>query len=302
MSQYKDLASYSLLVRIRSHKTVLVEGVTDKQILSSFFLTHSLSENGSNKVLIDDVSIIADATLAGLGHKQKALQIASAFHPNHDKLSCLVDREWDGVDFNNLANTQARPYIHALTTKGHSIENYWFHADALISFLIQIHADKIGKNYLILIADNFSKILEFAAAYSLSAKNAAIISRAYDLIAADSIDWNGHSFILNQTINTALANRQVSIDFASLCNSQLQNLPTNNLDDLRWLCHGHLGEQAIRACAATLAQAAGISRETVTEIERGNKASKFHHDINYINKCNPKIIPPLDELLGWISS
>jgi hypothetical protein len=302
MSKYTDIASYRLAVKIRSYKTILVEGVTDKAILSHFLLSKNFYDENNSRYCVDDVSIINnDHQLEGLGNKNKVLMITSALCQGNDKICCMVDREWDGIDFekiNEIDFPQNKEY--AYITKGHSIENYWFDVNASISFLMQNFSTSIHQNYLNELHSNFNTILKLATAYSLTAKDAHLITKLSDTIEHEDLSWDGVEFYLNETFNHKILQRSINFDFTKACNEKLNQIKTSNPEILRWLCHGHLGEQMIRACMARIAVNHGISSTIIREIERGKKTEKFHHDSNYITTCEPHIIDPLDKVLAWI--
>lgn len=302
MSKYKDISSYRLAIKIRSHKTILVEGVSDKSILSHFLLSKNHQDNQCPDYFIDDVSIVkGDEALSGLGNKSKALTIIGNI--NNEKLSGMVDREWDNIDLSNLDDSQfVQNGNNVYFTKGHSIENYWFDVDASISFLIRSFPTTIDQAFLKCVEDNFPSILRFAAAFSLTAKDAAVINRATELISYNDISFNAGDFRLSATLDAKLSLRNAAINFAAECNNKFCELQTSNQSMLRWICHGHLGEEAIRSCIASIAFTFGVAQSTVVDIERGKKSEKLSHDSEYVCTQDLHCLDPLDKLLNWVRS
>lgn len=304
MSKYRDITSYNLAVKIRSFKTVLVEGTTDKNVLSNFFLTKNYAENNSSRYFIDDVSIISnDQELSTLGNKEKIIYIATKLSNKNEKLGYFVDREWDHVDFACLDET--RQSLHTdktFFTRGHSIENYWFSSDAIISFLQYAVPAQITAEFLHELNQNFSSITLFAAAFSIAAKQGGVITRLDDLLERSDIDTGPEGFRLLPEFNQKLQARQSNFDIVEACNTHVELLRTHSAEKLRWICHGHLGEQAIRACVARLALSSGVDSKTALEIERGDKAGKFRHDSKHITTYSPETVIPLNEILGWVRS
>ena len=300
MSKYKDISSYRLAIKIRSHKTVLVEGVSDKSIISHFLLSRNYHDNHQSDYFIDDASIVkSDDTLCGMGNKSKALAIISAI--NNPKLSGVIDREWDNIDLSDLNEEQFIQNIsNVYLTKGHSIENYWFDADASVNFLIKAFPTTINQNYMQTISRIFPVILRFAAAYSLTAKDASIITRSSELITHSDISWSNGNFALQESFNTKLDERGVSYNFSADCNNRYLQLTASNQTLLKWVCHGHLGEDAIRSCLAAVALTVGIDHATVIDIERGKKNEKLSHDSEYVCSQDLHCLDQLDKILEWV--
>lgn len=300
MSKYKDISSYRLAIKIRSHKTILVEGISDKSVISHFLLSRNYRDSHQSDYFVDDASIVKqDDALYGLGNKSKALAIIGAI--NNPKLIGIIDREWDNVDLNDLDESHFIQNINNVyLTKGHSIENYWFDVDASISFLIKAFPTTIDQDYLQAISSSFPSILRFAAAYSLTAKDASIITRSSELISHSDILWNNGDFLLQEDFNNKLAERGVNYPFSTDCNNRYLQLIASNQPLLKWICHGHLGEEAIRSCLAAVALANGIDQTTVTEIERGKKNEKFSHDSEYVCSQDLHCVDPLDKILEWV--
>lgn len=303
MSKYRDVTSYNLAVKIRSHKTILVEGSTDKSVISSFFLQRNYETGDSDRFVVDDISIISnDPELAGLGNRERVLAVARRLTSN-SKLGYLVDREWDEINFQKLNELSPVPTTsNTFITHGHSIENYWFQSGAAISFLQQAFPANINADFLRDVEQRFPKIILFAAAFSIAAKQGEIIQRTDDLLAYTDIIVDADSLSLNPAFNLKLQTRQSNFDMVSAFNEQVAILIPESHEDLRWVCHGHLGEQAIRACIASIAVKNSVSISAANEIERGDKTGKFKHDAKFIASCSRDETHPLDELLGWIKS
>lgn len=304
MSKYRDIASYNLAVKIRTYKTILVEGVTDKNLLAGFFLEKNHEDNYYGRCIIDDVSIISgDANLASLGNRNKVINIAEELSHKNEKLAYLIDREWDGIDLETLETLDNIPPENtSFLTKGHSIENYWFSCDAVISYLKHSVPGGISVVFLREIENNFGKIIAFSAAYSLAAKDGLVIKRIDDILECSDIIINADGFFLDTSFNNKLLARGSNFDAVQACNEKFLQIKGKNSEILRWICHGHLGEQAIRACVARLAINNGVDEKTSKEIERGDKAGKFKHDAKHITSCSDEATYPLRSLLAWVRS
>lgn len=301
MSKYRDIKSYNLAIKIRTNKTVLVEGITDKNVISNFFLVKNFSDNVDCRCTIDVVSIISnEPELTTLGNRQRIIHISNKLSKNN-KLGYLIDREWDNVDFNNLdAPLPTTLTEKTFVTRGHSIENYWFSCDAIISFLQNAFPTFISDSFLRNLQEHFPSIILFSAAFSLAAKDGSVISRLDDLLEHTDIETLATGFILKDDFNTKLLGRQSNFDIVKACNDQLTALQGKSCETLRWICHGHLGEQAIRACVACLALTSGVNASAICEIERGEKPVKFRHDSKHITTYSRDAVAPLNDLLSWV--
>lgn len=302
MSKYTDLRAYRLALKLRTPKTILVEGVTDKAVISRFLLERNYSEGNYSQYMIDEVSIVSDEEkLSRVGSRDKVLLIAQEFAAEKDKLICLVDREWDGVNFESIENSSFDQSMDcALLTRGHSIENYWFNSSALISFLMQNNSSDLSLQYLEGLKERFEEILYFAASFSLAAKDASVINRCSDLITASDVEWVGGSFIAKDAFSVKLGLRGVSVDMLSLMSEKALYVRSLPKGLLQWICHGHLGEEAIRACSASIAVEYGVNATVVNSIERGNRQGKLQHDASYIASCDIGQLEPLGQILSWV--
>ncbi|WP_155403767.1 hypothetical protein [Variovorax paradoxus] len=299
-----SINGYGVAVSLRSSKTILVEGVSDKRLLSRLMLQRQLTGNVAMNCCLDEVAIVSDdPMLAGLGAKQKIQIIANMVGDQEGQFNWLVDREWDGVDLE--AEPMSTPLVEPMPwgkkTKGHSIENYWFRSHVLVDYLKMFYGDQLPAAYFLNLHDRFKSMLQLAAAFSFAAKRLAIIGRCQGAITSGDAEWNGHNYLLKSTINTTLLLRNVPTDVAAESNSELQGsrLQTAPIDALQWLCHGHLGEEVVRSCAANLAAEMGAQAATVEAIERGSRAEKFAHHSNSVVELEQCQIEPLWDLVAW---
>lgn len=303
MSAY-SLQAYLLAVNLRSAKTILVEGATDKRVIGRLLLEQQLLSNSRTNYVIDEVGIVSSDTLSGKGCKEKVEIVAAALTPMARKVNWLVDREWEGVDLNNLPQTISElpdaGWGHR--TKGHSIENYWLTEHALADYLKVFYGAQLPAQYFIELKTRFAAILQLATAYSFVAQRYGAITKCSGAISASHISWNGTHYVVSAAFNVVMASRQISNDIATeICNELqkvfLQGLPTSSL---QWLCHGHLGEEMIRACSANLAAGHGCDPKVVENIERGFRQEKAAHHADWLAKNQGHSVEPLDRLLEWV--
>lgn len=302
MTSYTSIASYVLAVKLRSAKTILVEGITDKKVLKRVLLEHTIPSPGTPAYLIDDASMINDAVkLAGKGNKEKLLDVSEAFGETSNQFKYLADREWEGWNFTApMTQDEPRPRNTGLLTKGHSIENYWFLESALAAYLKTAHPEHLTADFFQKLNTRFDEILRFAASYSLAVKDAQAITRCNALLSEIHILWDGDTYVLLDSFQDYLRTRGNEQQIYELWKERHLLLSTAGADTLQWLCHGHLGEEAIRCCTASLAKEFGVSRATLCAIERGSKSEKMAHDASHIAQLPQELIEPIGQLITWV--
>lgn len=299
-----SLAAYELAVRIvRTNKTIMVEGPSDKRVIARMMLERGTTVGRQFPCVVDESAMVSDSQLAGKGSKEKVEFIAGAIGAGDDaRFNWIVDREWEAIDtdkpedFAPLADS-----TWGLRTKGHSIENYWLRLDALQKYLRFCFGDILSVPFFTALETRFDKMLQLAAAYSFSAKQCNIITRCGEAITNQDVKWTGAEYILLSSFSARMATRGVTVDTAAGVNAQLQkeSLRAASRDTLQWMCHGHLGEEMIRACAANLASEHGSQTHAVEQIERGRRLEKLLSDSDFLARLDDSAVHPLGNLLAW---
>lgn len=302
MSAY-SLQAYLLAVKLRSAKTILVEGATDKRVIGRLLLEQQLASNSRTNYVIDEVGIVSSDTLSGKGCKEKVEIVAASLISIKKRVNWLVDREWEGFDLNNLPQkiSELPDAAWGHRTKGHSIENYWINEHALSDYLKAFYGAQLPAQYFVELRTRFSSMLRLATAYSFVAQRFGAITKCCGAISASHLSWNGTHYVVSAAFNVVMECRKISSDIATaICDEfqkvTLQELPTSSL---QWLCHGHLGEEMIRACSANLAAAHGCELKVVDSIERGFRQEKAAHHADWLAKNQGQGVEPLDRLLAW---
>ncbi|MDD2032120.1 DUF4435 domain-containing protein [Pseudomonas sp. 39167] len=300
MSSYSSVSAYLLAVRLRSNKTLLVEGISDKKVLSHFILKKNHIDNVLASYCIDDASLVDDKTLGPIGAREKIKNIANRRLP--DNFRCLIDREWDGLNTTNFEYEGALFPESTFVTRGHSIENYWFTPGSFINFIIHTHPANVSAEYLRKIESHYIAILQFSAAYSLACKNLSIVTRANEMLSSENIVLNNAVFTASSCLDAKIALRGQHCNLFETTNSLLAQTKQFEQDKLQWICHGHLGEQAIRACIGKLAQIEGYDSATIESIEFGFKIEKLKLDSEHVTTLPEGSATPLNQVLHWIRS
>jgi hypothetical protein len=298
MSSYSSVASYLLAVRLRSKKTLLVEGVSDKKILSHFILKKNHLDRILGNYCIDDASLVDDKALGPIGAREKIKNIANRHLA--DNFRCLIDREWDGLNTTSLEYEAALFPGNAFVTRGHSIENYWFTPSSFITFIIHTHPATVSAEYLRKIEAHYEAILQFSAAYSLACRSLSIVTRANEMLSSDNIILANSTFYASACLDNKISARGQHCNLYQTTNFLLEQTRNLEQDKLQWICHGHLGEQAIRSCIAKLAQIEGYDAPTIESIEFGFKLEKLKLDSDHVSTLSEDHATPLDQILFWI--
>lgn len=302
MSAY-DLKSYELAVRLRTRKTIVVEGMTDKQVLARLLTEHEAANGKTRQCVIDEISIVSrEATFAGLGNRERVLRAGAQIATQSPKMKCLVDREWDGLDLANLKDPH--PPIPAPAwghmTHGHSIENYWFTESAACSYLKMAYGAELPGEYFNEFSSRFEAMLRVAAAFSLATQRLSLITTSGQLLRHEHVQWITGEYLPTGLLAAAGAARGMTVDLSAEILSEFRrpDFQQLSIESLQWLCHGHLGDQMLRSCAANLAKEFG-NEGIARAIERGFYATKLAHDADWLARSTPSKAAPLDDLVVW---
>jgi len=308
-----SLNGYLNAILRRSGKTILVEGDSDRIVLSK--LKHELVKPEFEPA-IDCIKLISnEPSLSTLGNKAKILKIIEAANELTkaedilNKLSALVDREWDYVNQDAFDRNELNSPPHQQSlffTHGHSIENYSFHYEFIKDFMVLQYSEVLPQSFFQTLAIRFGAVVCFAYAYSHTLRNLNVISRSEGLLAYDDLNWVDESYQLNESFINKASLRTINIGLEELAeiNSIASNKENITLfgDLYRLLSHGHLGSEAIWCCVANLIFSSISCPRTAKEVERGHRDSKLRFASDFISrKLTPPQRSPLDNLIGWLA-
>jgi hypothetical protein len=304
MTAYSSIHSYGLAVRLRTAKTILVEGPSDKKVLARLILQRQLqTSNHAVTCVIDECSLVkSDTSFAGRGAREKVEVIAASLGHLSGQLNWLVDREWEGLDVDHPATFVELPSsAWGIKTKGHSIENYWLNDQILSAYLRMFLGAELPAIFFAALTERFESILRLAAAYSFTARRLSAIQRSLGVVKSTHVAWTGVRYEPNASMSPDIAARGVVADFFTELVTELNkpSLQTAPCAILQWLCHGHLGEEMIRACAANMASSFGATPPIVERIERGAQAEKLSHAADCLAMLDATDIEPLHALIDW---
>jgi hypothetical protein len=297
----------------RSSKTLLVEGVTDKQVIHRMSAElYPLAQEG---VTVDQAGMLDDPLLFGLGNKQKVMQIRSiadsmvATAPRLKQIfATLVDREWDGLSFSSttLGNQWLPPVQEATSfiTLGHSIENYLFDLSCSIDYLKYAFSEYFSAEFLAAVEGRYSGILALATAFSSVVKDSSCIGRCDGLVKTTHVRFLNGKYYLDDRITQVCESRGISTasslvqDVNNIVDSNWASLSASN--DLRWLMHGHLGNEMLWVCIAHTAMSVSVPPEVAANIAHGFKHERQRFFVDWISKAKSEKRIPLDATVGWL--
>ena len=315
MGKSYSVNGYINAILRRSEKTLLVEGITDISVLDRLLAENPCEKSKAPR--IDNACIFDEPGMADLGNKEKIIYLRQVIAPIRNQFpklqsifATMVDREWDGLNFNGVAlQGEWSPPTQSdnnFTTNGHSIENYYFHLDCLISYLKHSFPKEINAEFVEVLSNQFSSILAFGVSYSLTAKDFSCIKRCLGLLRVEHIEASANgSFFLNHSFEAALTSRGFAkaADFREVSNKSSSDFWVHNAHGLPafWLLHGHLGVEAIWSCIGFLASQHGVSEEVILQIVTGRQAERDRFMHSWITNHLPADSRfPLDQAVKWM--
>ncbi len=298
---------YINAVARRSSKTIMVEGTTDRDLLSRLIAERAVTSKFPPSIDIPDM--IEDTDFFGFGARDKVIavrNIASLSNSAEPKFGTLVDREWEGlIDDAHCrrippANVDQGP--QHFVTVGHSAENYHFNVDCLIAYLrfrLPTHSTPDLENA---IRENFPHIIAFASSYSIEAAKRGIMARTATLLNHTNVIYDAGSFRLGAAFKADFIQRQLTDADGFIEAVAALTVDIDRTCNLEWCIHGHLGENAIWAATAVIAANCGTPNYEASIIAQptNQERRRFWHD--WIAREQPETRVPLDEVVAWALS
>lgn len=300
-----SLGAYRIVLMMRSDRTILVEGETDKTVLHRLMLD---VDGGGARPNIDTPALLSDARLRGLGNKAQVELVASEVGQS-DNFLVLVDREWEHFRQDQLQledlDELLGPTDGIVRTYGHSIENYFFDAEAFKTFLRRQFAPYLTAGALRLVDERFYDMCLIALAYSLAARDHEIIRRLDDLLGRGDLAVGAESIGLVPGFEAKLVARgvtpEVATGFAEAVDRYVRAIRDAQVPatTLKWASHGHLGSQVLWSCVAKVLEMLGTEQSACEQIERGMRVEKLKHwaDVLALGTAERR---PLRWLVQWL--
>jgi hypothetical protein len=297
----------------RSHRTVLVEGPSDKHVLHRIELERFPTKAGGSA--IDHAGILDDPLLAGMGNRSKIFAVqaqadvlAASVPKITSVLATLTDREWDGVNFvafvPNPEWTPPTQQHNRFVTIGHSTENYHFDVECAKEFLKYAVPEHMSTAVLDAIESRFPAIIAFAAVFWLKVRDDSCISRCAGLITPSHIDIRNDRVYLNPSFAAACAGRQFSSAASIVLDTNLAIdgawADLVGKDFTRWLPHGHIGDEMLWCGVAKVAMLHGVAEEVCNEIAHGYKKELERFKAQWLSKLTAATCTPLGDAVAWL--
>jgi hypothetical protein len=312
-----SIGGYLRAVLLRTPRTILVEGVTDQTLLVRLKRVRSAEAGTELHGQVDVAGLLSDPRLEGLGMRETIRVVRQEVASSGPvkaamidrKFGTLIDREWDGVQVDMQLQLPWSAPVQGgshFTTVGHSVENYFFRLEAISAYLRQIFSDHLDQNFFNDLDARFHTILGFAAIYSLAIRHIQAISRSGTVITRDHLVWENGRYLVTNDLEIALNARglQLPVEFSGFINFNIDTYLAQHhgQEPARWLCHGHLGEDAIWACIANLARVHNVNNEISNVIERGFKDVRFKLAVDYLARESIELSGPLGSAVEWLTA
>lgn len=315
--QSYSLNGYLNAVLRRTGKTLLVEGVTDQSVMIRLKREKASCLGHEPGGYVDISDLIDDPLTRTLGKKNVIQVVLAEIEELPDgfperlsaKLGVLFDREWDGLNIQMqlsepwAAPEQESPYF---VTHGHSVENYFFKIDIIESYLRQHFYAGLDQNFFNALRQRFDFIIALGVAYSLAVRQAGAITRSSGLICSQHVSWENGRYVVENSLVADLNARGAALPdgYLELINQNIDlHIATHpGAEPGRWLCHGHLGQEAMWACIANLAVEFGLGAEPVRHVERGHREAKLNHAIDHLSRQAAQERAPLNDAIEWLTA
>jgi hypothetical protein len=313
MGRAYSISGYLNAALRRTGKTILVEGPSDKHALHRIALERFPASTGN--LAIDHAAMIDDPQLAGMGNKARVLYLHTcvdalkAIVPKIETvLATLTDREWDGVVTEQYvpdpAWTPPTQLPNRFVTLGHSIENYHFDFDCAKEYLKFAFAEHVGAQLFAVLESRFTALLVLAAILTLKLRDDQNISRSASLIDVPHLAYRNDRYYLEPSFGIACGGRAIATsativaDVNAAIDAAWDKL---RLDaTIKWLPHGHIGDDILWTGVAHSAQACGIPAEITAGIAHGHKKDRERFKSQWLSKVHPDKRVPLDQSVDWL--
>lgn len=266
------IRSYSIAIDIRSTKTLLVEGVTDKRVIQRACATDSRVKN--SRYVIDTAQIIETSSTGSdtLGNREKALKVYDELQGN-EKFGVFVDREWDGlIDINNDEWLSYSPPTQTrngrIFTSGHSIENYSFNFELYQKAIIENCYENLRFIDTSDLLESFKTALLMAVAFSKVFRTHELLGRSKGVLNPIDFSWSPDgelSIPHTESFTEKLVQRGLNLP-TGLINSIMEEFRVYLIvcaaSPANFYVHGHLGEEVLRAALAAKLMAESIPEAT----------------------------------------
>jgi hypothetical protein len=277
---------YLSALRMRNNRTLLVEGRTDKKILSivASFIRGG-SAIGGLMTIVDHVDLIASDNHCDA--RELIERIHSIVGGSGIPFAGFVDREFrlfvlrpelaDGFAMHKVVNGSL------FWTRGHSAENYLFFVEAVLRFIRLKYSDQLSVDFEEYIRSSFGQIMLIAAAVSLAALEAGTLKRSLGIAKAkswivtgdDLADFDIDSFISGLIRRDA--REESLVVFRASYEHFVEQLKLEGDALRRWITHGHLGFELLWSGVGAVVESLRQPQEVVEQLAHGEVDLKYRY-------------------------
>lgn len=272
---------YVAAVSIRTSRTLLVEGPTDKSAVARLIIELR------NRRLLNTDNVVVDtaADIPNLpGGNRQRVESMHATVGGSSRFAALVDREFR--DFGLTPPADHAPHHKVVPhnlfwTRGHSIENYFNTLEIVTATLEQHHPEHLPVNYARHLAAAFPGIIRSCATISLAANGISKLDRVREVKVLDhwTVDSAGILSVDLIALQAILASRGVDaaecVTFVNLWHYYTPLLAAADLGLSQWICHGHLAESHLWCAVAALLKHFGMPNSVATQVAWGTRDAQF---------------------------
>ena len=281
MSQY-SVSGYLSALEMRTSRTLLLEGVTDWQMVSR--VVNGFVEEGklSGDSVVIDTADLLDRTGYAMGVREFVEYVHGLSGDSGELLFAMVDREFRGFRFGPPPEDDISSHhlsaANCMWTRGHSIENYVLSSEAVIEYLRHNHPESVPASIYPEIHRVLELSLPWCGAVTLALAESRLLGRADGLARTDCWDCHQDNFQVGAYARELAARCDASFDvdeFEQNVREWHRELIGISPEVSRWVAHGHLSMGIIWATAATVLAAAGVESKIVEQIASGMRKHKL---------------------------
>jgi hypothetical protein len=313
MSAY-TIEGYLVAVRVREDtRTILVEGPSDRILVERVLADldcHGRAQRAN--FAVDTTGLIGAA--GGQGARALIEDIHERLPDLRNRFAGIVDREFRSFKLAPGIEDEApahQVYNESLFwTRGHSVENYFFHIDAILVYLRLRHARLVSQILVDALQDRLPVLLHWAAALSVGAAEAHVVERFSGVVGPDAWTEGGASIDMTGLAGT-LRHRGATTDQIQTFGAAVDRVRAFLIHEeegevTRWLSHGHIGTQVVWSGVADLARQHGATLGEVVRIARGDTELKLQCAAEYWERlcdASPSADSPDGRfpLLNWLT-
>jgi hypothetical protein len=262
---------------------LLVEGDSDSiffQIARDELLSSGLlgidAVTDLRRIQIETAALISSPSGDELGNREKVEYVCAlaALAIDHRKLTGFVDREFRSFirvapALEDLNKRQAK-VGHVWWSRGHSIENEFFDFAIMRVALrdLGVSVDYDVAAVLEIFAAHFDTALRIACALSLCGDSAGLLTWLHRTFSPEYIGFSDSELVYDLVGWAKQLERKHNLDGArasalvSDFKSRFELVQASDIEVVRWLCHGHIGEAFLwatfRAAILELCEQRGV--------------------------------------------